>query len=73
MIGQTIGQRALLDNQIVKNYIRSHKTKLCERLGINQQKAERQLKSMIISEESQELTRKEAVKQQRKFCRDCFE
>jgi hypothetical protein len=49
-IGETIGQRALLDNQIVKKYIAEHKARLCERLGIDKKKAEQELREKILQE-----------------------
>lgn len=76
-IGETIGQRALLDNQIVKKYIAEHKSRLCERLGIDKKKAEQELREKILQQtqtlERQKKLRAEAVKRQYQFCERCFE
>jgi homoaconitase/3-isopropylmalate dehydratase large subunit len=76
-IGQTIGQRALVDPQIVKKYISDNKARFCHRLGIDQKEVEEQLTAGILLRQQtgvrEKQLRVDAIKQQYKFCKKCFE
>lgn len=77
VIGQNFGQRCLLENQTVKNYIRNNKVKFCDRLGINVKKTEIELRDVLFKQQQAEAAKKQvrsiALKQQYKFCQKCFE
>lgn len=47
-IGQTFGQRSLLDNQTVKKYIGEHRIKLFTRLGKNLKKKEEDFRKKCL-------------------------
>lgn len=76
-VGQTVGQRALVDSQTIEKHIASHKERYCQRMGVDLKDAEDQLREVVLHRQKTGLREKEmranAIKQQYKFCKPCFE